>query len=394
MLIRHIAFIAGLAVVCSVVDRSNAQTEPLKRFSHDNEVLVEHGENLSHSIMYRVANIVEERRSTKIAQDAGGPTRDVDSIELLQTEARLGEGKVYRLRVHWISDEEEESEEFSLRLWNTARAELESSLRKTQQSALETVESTSRRERDRLRMQRAVATTQLDQVLKELESRAGAASGTLDQVREQLVGAVTQLRELKLDRVGLAARREAIDERVDELRAHAEKSAQDDPILDELRKIVDIREQQFAIDKAAIERGQLSMGLAQQTEAALAQARIELLRAQRSAVEGANGAILRELNNQLSQLIVEDAELRAKEESLAQTVAELREMTSAAVVAQTAQLEQRSLQLRSQLDSLEKALTDFELQVDDNSTGEVTIRPLEEALLGLDVEADEGEGIP
>ena len=79
-----------------------------------------------------------------------------------------------------------------------------------------------------------------------------------------------------------------------ELRGDAEKTANDDPLIDELEKIVEFREAQLegvrALRAAAAQGGEAVT--LYQAEADMAQARVEVLKAKRAAVVDAAGVML------------------------------------------------------------------------------------------------------
>src|SRR4029079_5298742 len=126
-----------------------------------------------------------------------------------------------------------------------------------------------------------------------------------DQLQSQLNALIGRLRTLELDRVGVAARREAIERRIDEVRTAGAKSADADPVIAQLTKLLEIRENQLATVQKLYETGSaVTAAEVQEAQGHVAEAKIEVLKAQRAAGEDASGGILRELNNELSTLIV------------------------------------------------------------------------------------------
>jgi predicted transcriptional regulator len=129
--------------------------------------------------------------------------------------------------------------------------------------------------------------------------------------------------------------------------------------------------------------GEVSGTTLQQSETDLAEARIELLKAQRSAEDQDSGGVVRELNNELSKLVVQSAEIEAKQKSLEQIYAELHDalMSSFRGGLERVEVEARLESLRRRMFHIEESLTDLQSQGGEPG-GEITIRSLEEALLG------------
>jgi predicted nucleic acid-binding Zn-ribbon protein len=161
------------------------------------------------------------------------------------------------------------------------------------------------------------------------------------------------------------------------LRELDDQDARDDPVIAELRKLVDIREEQFANLKALNETGQASGISMRNAQAEVAQARIEMLRARRSAAEVANGPLIRELNNELSRLIIRDAELKATHDALDERTEKLEELIAAAD--QRALLTQQSDALRNVIGVLEDKMRQLRNEAN-QPRGPITIKPLAEAL--------------
>jgi chromosome segregation ATPase len=322
-----------------------------------------------------------------------------DLVSIYRGDTRIGRRReganegdlvsVFNLSIGYAVDEDHEWKDADdgrlMELWEQARKELEQALRAMQQTAVEGRQARLNERQQRLEVQRHNATVELSEALNRLEELGAGDFGSQQQLEQQLADSVTMLRRLSLDRVSLTARRAAIEERVDQLREAAGADLETDPVVEQLEKIVQIREEQLAATRTLHEVGQTVATELKAVEYELAQARIELFKAKRAAIEQAHGAILRELNDELSKLFVDDAEHKARIEALAEIVAELRERTSVEVRVETATLEMQVNSLRERLSHVESELADLD---DVEDVEEISLRPLEEAL-APEEEADE-----
>lgn len=317
----------------------------------------------------------------------------------LEASGKLGEGisgfVLLPLRVSWGDDAtvdylmlsytpnfagDPPDDEALSEMWESARRELEHSLQAMLDQQLAGKRNALARDRDSLEADRAQTRVKLDETINRLQELDGASSSP-EQLDQQLAAAVSMLRQLQLDRVGADARRKAIEERADDLRASAREETEADPVIGELRKIVAIREEQLAnANLLANNAGTISRADVQQIDAELAEARIELLKAQRAAADRSSGAILQEFNNELSKLFVQDAELKARGDALETTVKELSAQASVAVRTEIAGLQQSVKSLRERLASIDDEAAELEDKMQSTSGGEISIRPLEEAL--------------
>jgi hypothetical protein len=280
--------------------------------------------------------------------------------------------EICTLAVEW-----EESTDRPEEAWNIARADAEAALRGVQDAATSNRQNDINRQIDKLQVQKEEYRRQLDQVREKLNAISGPYSEQF--TRAQFDAGVGKLQELELERVGVAARRQAIEGRIDELREHDAESAHDDPVIVQLRKLVDIREEQFANVKALVDSGQQAASSSdmRSAEAEVVHARIEMLRAQRAAGESANGPLLRELNNELSRLIIRDAELKAMRDALDERRQKLESLIEAAD--ERALLTRQSESLRGVIDVLEDKIRELDSDAH-QPQGPITIKPLTDAL--------------
>jgi hypothetical protein len=382
-------FATGVAIALAwVPPRCAGQFNENQQYGR--QVLVEGRRGLSDSAIDAVARLVAQRltkeaRGRELAVMWGGINLGADGAPLGE-DASMGNLSIVVAGEKRLDDAQLQT------LWDESRLAMQRSLRVVQQRTLNAQLAQLERQHIQLDKQRQQTHAKLDDAIHRLETLDGS-NNSQEQIEQQLGAAVNLLRQIQLDRVGLDARRTAIDERTDYLRESAKAETEADPVISELRKIVDIREQQLArANQLADGAGTVTRAEVQQVAAELAQARIELLRAQRAASDNASGAILQELNNELSKLFVQDAELKARGRALEETVEELSAQASVAVRAEIAGLQQSVKSLRERLASIddETAKLENKIQIDDGG-GKITIRPLEEALDPDAEPADAGE---
>lgn len=267
-------------------------------------------------------------------------------------------------------------------IWEKARHALEDGLRKLQATTREN--QLRERERAIRSAHEALASSRHDYEAAVAQLSALArdlGDGSQAEIQQQLSATLAELRQLRLKMIGLQARREAIELRIDELRKVAEETAVSDPVITELQSAVAAREKILEYRKT-MERNGRSGGTASdvgEAEAALADARIQLLRAQREAVDHAQGDALLQLNNELSMLIIQSAELEATLKATEELAAELRAQASAERWSEMDLLRGRLDLAKSRLQAAEQAVFERENQPLP-PLEEISIRPLDEVL--------------
>jgi hypothetical protein len=343
------------------------------------QVLIESRGGLSDSAIGAVSRLVAQRLTKEAAQRE--PAVIWGAINLGTSGAQLGADASMGNFTIVVAGTTAFDDEQLRTLWDEARQAMQKSLRIVQQRTLAAQALQTTRQRDNLNLRRAQALRNLEQKIQQLETLDGS-SNSQEQIEQQLGAAVNLLRQIQLDRVGIDARRKAIDERIDYLRKFAEAETAVDPVITELRKIVAIREEQLANANELVKQRVTSRKEILPIDAELAQARIELFRAQRGAADQTAGAILQELNNDLSKLFVQDAELKARGDALENTVKELSARASVAVRTEIAGLQQSVKSLRERLAGIDDQAAELEnkMPVPGADVGKITIRPLEEAL--------------
>jgi chromosome segregation ATPase len=200
-------------------------------------------------------------------------------------------------------------------------------------------------------------------------------TGDFEYFRTELQKLTSHARELGLEQIGIAARREAIERRIDELREKTAKAAAEDPLLEELQKVVAAR-------RVRMERLRANGTDEEQqgAEAEYAAARAQLIRAQREAGAQSHGAVIQELNNELSTLMIKTAELAEKKKAIETEISSLREMTVPRHVAEIEMLKARIELAQEQLAEAERRVSELQRN-SPPALEQITLRPLEEALL-------------
>jgi hypothetical protein len=267
-------------------------------------------------------------------------------------------------------------------LWNLARLQLEKELQRVAKLAYDAQQERATRElNDRKRERDFKLFNQAAQLTHEVAMLEAETAGTdRESLAKAIAEAVSNQRGLQLESAGIQARREAIEKRIDDLRAIAQEKG--DPIVSELKKIVAIREQERRHLETANEKtpGAIAQGQFLEADGRIAEAKIELLRAQREAEDRLSGGALRELNNELSKLLVEAAKVAGQQKQLEQIIAELRKQ-----VVSTAQASATLAPLKDQYNAigLQRRRVDEEIgrlhrQLSELSEPEILLKPLVE----------------
>jgi hypothetical protein len=290
---------------------------------------------------------------------------------------------VWPLQLFYTPDKNPDAPE----LWESCRRELEQALRTAQKRAHEVREQKFIEMLQIAEQRREEAQRQLEEENTELINTL-ASEGDGEYFLTEYHKLTSQARELGFDQVGVAARRDAIENRIDELRAMGSASTADDPIIAELQKALDARQRVLESRKTLEQAG--SPGgeprAVSEAEAALADANVLLLRAKRDAVERASGGAILELNNELSTLVIKSAELAEKQKAVKTEISKISHHIDPKIPVRIEMLKTRIALAKEQLADAERRLSELR---QDTPPGleQITLRPLEEALLGDDAEA-------
>ena len=142
-----------------------------------------------------------------------------------------------------------------------------------------------------------------------------AAVASLEQERQRL----------ELDNLGKTARREALEEQVAVQSERAAKKVEEDPVMAELRKVVELREGQFKRIEEAHAAGMAPRGELDEAMARLAELRAKLLERRQQATIEAGGEVLGAFNRELLTLSVDLREMNARLEFVNKRLDRLRQ---------------------------------------------------------------------
>jgi len=264
-------------------------------------------------------------------------------------------------------------------LWEEARSQLESELNRITGEVAKGQERRLEDELQRLhRTQHSESdVTDLIEQLAELQAKSAGAEGNFSQ---GLAEAYSKQRELKLRDAGLQARRQAIELRIDELRKVADGSAAKDPVLAELEKLVEIRRRQLEAVRAlhaTASKGGSAFQVAE-AEGVLAAALVEWTKAKQDAAERAGGGHLRALNDELSKLLIEAAEVEGQRKELEQIIADIRNNVRdmALAMGEAENLKAKIQSLRGRLAEEDARINDLRREYEQLGPQPVTLRPL------------------
>jgi hypothetical protein len=292
---------------------------------------------------------------------------------------RLGAALILNLTVWVPSAANLENESEHLDVWNLARRELEKEMQRLAGLTYQAESTRLTRELDEQHAERKKLEERAEQVAEKIRMLDAKTAGLdHDSLAKAIAEAVSNRRGLQLEAAGIQARREAIEKRIDELREMA--AAKGDPIVSELEKVVEIRQASSEAMKHRAATGKASQQELLEWDARLAEAKIELLRAQREAEDRVSGGALRELNNELSKLLVEAAKVHGQQKQLEQIVEELRKQ-----VVSTAQAEAALAPLRTEMQAIvvQRQYVDNEIDnlrrsLDGLSEPAISLKPLTE----------------
>ncbi len=152
--------------------------------------------------------------------------------------------------------------------------------------------------------------------LHELQHVICAEAGQADLDRDLILhnsrGWRSEVRHMEMRLAGRAARRDALTEQIAEIAAQVEARVDEDPVLAELAKIVELREQQVA-RAHALTAENLSLpeeGVGAEEE--LARIRAEFAERRQAAADEAGGHLLREFNQELIGIALDVSETSAQ----------------------------------------------------------------------------------
>jgi DNA repair exonuclease SbcCD ATPase subunit len=189
-------------------------------------------------------------------------------------------------------------------------------------------------------------------------------------------------REVALQLAGIEARRQALQERIEELRNTSPAAELDREIIEQLEKIVENQQHQLTTLRELYRVAKVSRLEVSKAEAELAKAAIDLLRAKKDATAKASPE-LTGIAEALSQATITAAEQRAMLQAIESRFKELRNSLADQSKRMRAEqeAERRGAVLRDQLATIEKRRADLELEQLERMAargGTVTIVPWSE----------------
>ncbi|MCX5677081.1 MAG: hypothetical protein NTX87_18995, partial [Planctomycetota bacterium] len=141
-------------------------------------------------------------------------------------------------------------------------------------------------------------------------------AGRTDLSRESIMAEAkaleTEGQKLQMDQIGHTARQKALTARIADIVAKAEARAAEDPVATELKKIVDLREQELGSAKQLDKNGLIPASDVRAIEIKVAEARAEWLKRREAAGSLAGRDLLAKLNEELSAIEVDNAETEAR----------------------------------------------------------------------------------
>ncbi|MBE3095947.1 MAG: hypothetical protein IMZ44_02310 [Planctomycetes bacterium] len=184
---------------------------------------------------------------------------------------------------------------------------------------------------DKLRREVKVAEGELELARAELarwrhqQQKLCEDAGRSDLSREGILAAVKALeeekRKLQMDQVGFAARQQALERSIAEIAHRAEAKAAEDPVADELKRIVELREKELAMAQALFKVGKMPASEVGDVEIKMAEARAEWLKRREAVGALAGRDVLAKLNQEFSTIVIDNAETKARLEHIERQLA-------------------------------------------------------------------------
>ncbi len=145
----------------------------------------------------------------------------------------------------------------------------------------------------------------------------GGVGLSTEEVRGQLANRANEHREIQSRLSATEAEREAITRLIAESEAMVANRLREDPVLEELSRIVALREADMKRLEDLLKAGTASDSDLNDSVARLAEARIEMARRREEVARGVGEERLTQLNQQLARLPIESGELQARLGSVA-----------------------------------------------------------------------------
>lgn len=165
-----------------------------------------------------------------------------------------------------------------------------------------------------------VELTKLQEELQNLELTSPLSTEALE---KQLVDVMSQRQNLTIEIDGLESRRSALEMQIAKSTEVAEKAVQDDEVVKNLERVVELRHRELAVVKQQIAAGQATARDRESVEIQLVTSQADLAEARRTISAARVGAVLDQLRIDLAQTVVRLEECRARQESVKRQLDEL-----------------------------------------------------------------------
>jgi DNA repair exonuclease SbcCD ATPase subunit len=198
----------------------------------------------------------------------------------------------------------------------------------------------------------------------ELRSKMRTASGRADVSAKNVNESLTKLEEekqkLELEVMGKKARREALEQQIAKQSVTIEQKVDKDPIVSELQKAADARDEQVKFVKQQVAQGLATPANMTEAVAAAADAHAKLLQRKREASNEAGGDAVEAFNRELLTLAVDQNELDARLKYIESRLPGLSEATDLA--SDLDRVDASLVTARDQLQSADGHLRQFRLR--------------------------------
>jgi hypothetical protein len=151
--------------------------------------------------------------------------------------------------------------------------------------------------------------------LRSLARAQGEPEGVLAEKVKQLKA---QAQAVRNDRMAKEARLTALTDGLEREKKRAQDRQQNDPIIDELQKLLKLREEDVKRSRMLISQGLISTDEARKSEDALAEVRIRLADRQAALGKSSKGELLDRLSDELAMLTIDMTDLQIQENQIAQ----------------------------------------------------------------------------
>ena len=210
-----------------------------------------------------------------------------------------------------------------------------------------TIDDACQKEQDRLNKQIVLTDREVDEASVDLEHIQHDLLGfsqdlSSQSLRSSITTITSQLQALQLEMAAKDAYRQALAERISDIRVETEKSLHDDAITVELLRIIERHEVELKDIRGLVESGRVTPTDPQITaiEDKLATARIDLARRREELAKAGSVGSLQQLTGELSTLTLESVQAKAKEKQLDQQLNETQKL-----LAQAPEYERATLRL-------------------------------------------------